>query len=181
MSIYMTEEEQIEAIKTWWRRHQRWITLGLTIVLLFTAGYRLWAWHTEKQQQQASMAYERLMSAFSEQDDRAIVAYAKQLSTEYPTTVYHDVAQLVMAQYDVSHQQLDAAEQALRCVVDKSKIPALKQLASLRIARILMSRQQYEQALQFINQLPQDEKNAIYLPVMTQLKAEITQAMGQRG
>lgn len=48
MSVYMTEEEQLAAIKNWWNKYSNVITVILSLVLLVTAGFKYWNWHQEK-------------------------------------------------------------------------------------------------------------------------------------
>lgn len=175
MSICMTEEEQLDAIKKWWKRHHRLITVVLSIVLLLTAGYRYWNWHVEKVNQQASEAYERLMVAVSQKDNKAIRSYAKQLSTAYRQTVYGDVAHLTMAHYFVMHAQEAKAREELAYVVSHSKMPALQHIASIRIARILVSEKAYDQALAQLDTL----KDATYLSLVHELKGDVFAATGR--
>ena len=176
MSTYITEEEQLEAIKKWWKKYQTLLTSVLTVVLLLIAGYRYWDWHVEKVNQQASNAYERLMVAVSQKDIKAIRAYAKQLSTHYRQTIYGDVARLSMAHYFVTHDHVSDAREALTYVVDHSKMPALRQIASIRLARILLSEKAYDQALFQLDKI----NEATYLPLVNELKGDVLVAMGHK-
>ena len=175
MSIYMTEDEQLDAIKKWWQRYQRPITRVLAIVLLLTAGYRYWNWHVDKVNQQASQAYERLMVAVSQKDNKAMQSYAKQLSIEYSKTVYGDVARLAMAHYFVMNEEWAHAREELTYVAEHSKMPALKQVAALRVARIDVSEKAYDQALRQLDQV----SDAAYLSLVNELKGDILVANGR--
>ena len=175
MSICMTEEEQLEAIKKGWQRHHRLIIMVLSIVFFLTAGYRYWNWHVEKLNQQASEAYERLMLAVSQQDNKAVRSYAKQLSTTYRQTVYSDVAHLTMAHYFVMHAQEAKARKELVYVVSQSKMPALQDIASIRLARILLSEKAYDQALAQLDRL----NDATYLSSVNELKGDVFAATGR--
>lgn len=175
MSIYMTEEEQLESIKKWWVKHQSKITIVLSIILLCVAGYRYWNWHIEKRDKQASETYERLMVAFSKQDDQSIQAYAKTLSTEFGSTVYSDVARLTMARYYVTHERWKEATEALASVAQKSTMPALQQVAVIRLARIFISQKMYDNALIQLNKV----SDTLYLSQVNELKGDIYGAQGE--
>jgi predicted negative regulator of RcsB-dependent stress response len=175
VSIYMTEEEQLESIKKWWKKHQNKITVILSITLLSTACYRYWNWHIEKINQQASATYEQLMFAFSEQNTQSIEAYAKKLFTDFSGTVYGDTARLMMAHDYVIHEQLPLAEQSLQDVIQHSKMPALKNLASLRLARLMISQKAYDNALKQLDGI----SDSTYLPKVNELKGDIYMALGQ--
>ena len=102
MSVYMTEEEQLQAIKKWWLRYNTPILVLLSVVMLSVAGYRYWNWHHEKILTQASTVYERLMVSFSEHKNKEIRSYANQLIKEYGQTVYADAARMTLAKIYVT-------------------------------------------------------------------------------
>jgi predicted negative regulator of RcsB-dependent stress response len=176
MSIYMTEEEQLDAIKKGFMKYWPLITGVLSVGLLVIAGYRYWHWHVEKVNHQASQSYERLMDAFSKKDNKAMRAYAKQLSTEYPQTVYGDGARLAMARYFVLHQQWDHAREELEYVVGHSKMSPLKAVAGIRIARIMFFQKAYDHALEQLNKI----NSLAYDPLVNELKGDIFVAMGRQ-
>ncbi|MCH9717565.1 MAG: tetratricopeptide repeat protein [Gammaproteobacteria bacterium] len=175
MSIYMTEDEQLEAIKDWWKRNQRWITMLVSGALLLVAGYRYWAWHTDKVQHEASQAYEQLMVASSNQEAHAIEAYAKAIVKEYPKTVYGDAARLMLAKHWVTQKKLDDAVRELEQVVLHAKMPALKQVARIRLARLWIAEKTYDKALNYLEQTD----SLIYKPLVDELKGDVYAATGR--
>ena len=64
MSVYMTEEEQLESIKKWWKRYGNIVSVCLSVVLITVAGFRYMQWHQTKITQQASITYEKMMWSF---------------------------------------------------------------------------------------------------------------------
>ncbi|GGI76206.1 YfgM family protein [Legionella impletisoli] len=175
MSVYMTEEEQIEAIKRWWKRYSNIIIVTISLILLAIAGYKYWSWHQGKKIQQASVAYEHLMVAFSNKDNKKIHSYANQLIKEYNDTVYADAARMTLAKLFVTNGKFKHAEEQLQQVANKSKMPALQQVAKIRLARILLSQAQYDQA---INKL-EPVIDASYKPVINELRGDIYAATGK--
>lgn len=175
MSVYMTEEEQLAAIKKWWNKHSNTLTVVLSLLLLTVSGFKYWNWHQEKIRSQASTAYEHLMVAFSNQDDKGIQSYANQLINDYSQTIYADAARLTLAKLDVSNEKYDQAQQSLEYVASHSTMPALKQIARLRVARLLASKKAYDKAL---TELAIVDDSA-YMPVVNELKGDIYTATGQ--
>jgi len=175
VSIYMTEAEQLEAIKAWWQRHQRVIGWMLFVVLLSITGYRYWYWHAEKITRQASQSYERLMAASSAKEDQAIEAYSKILIKEYPKTVYADAAELVLAKHWVSQEKWDAARKVLEHVAFHATMPALQQVARIRLARILIEEKEFDKALGYLN----DMNSSVYKPLIDELKGDVYAATGR--
>jgi len=175
MSVYMTEEEQLQAIKKWWKRYQNAITIVLVIVLLMVSAYKYWNWHQEKITQQASNAYEHLMVAFSNQDNKGVRAYASQLLNDYSDTVYADAAHLTLAKLYVVRENYPKAQKELESVALHSKAPTLQQIAKIRLVRLFVAIKSYDKAL---SELETVEDKA-YLPVVNELKGDIYAATGQ--
>lgn len=175
MSVYMTEDEQLEAIKKWWKRYGNLVTIFLSIILLIIAGYRYMNWHHNKLTQQASVTYENMMNALSNDNIKSVRSYANELIKGYDNTVYADVAHLTLAKIYVSKRKLDQARDELEKVVIKSEMPTLKQIAKIRIARILAAGKSYSNALEELSTI--DDKT--YLPVINELKGDIYGATGQ--
>lgn len=175
MSVYMTEEEQLESIKKWWNRYGNLVTVMLSIVFLSIAGYRYFYWHQEKVTQQASIAYENMMISFSNRHVKAVRSYANDLIKNYNHSVYADVAHFILAKMDLSKDKLASARSELENVVKNSNMLPLKQIAKIRIARILAADKSYIDALKQLSSV--DDKT--YLPVINELKGDIYSATGQ--
>lgn len=176
MSVYMTEEEQIENIKALWARHQKWISWVLSIALIVFAGYRFVTWRSDKVTRQASVSYEALMRATAEDDAKQMEAYARHIITTYPKTVYRDAALLAEAKYWVKSGELAKAKEALTSVVARAKMPALQQVAKLRLARIWIAEGTYSEALTALKSL----ENTPYKPSALELMGDVYMKQGDR-
>lgn len=175
MSVYMTEEEQIEAIKKWWKRYSTLITIVFSLILLSISGYKYWNWHQSKIGTQASNTYERLMVAFSNQDNKSVRAYANQLITEYGNTTYAHAARLTLAKLYVSHDRFDKALENLQFVSNNSPLKVLRQVAKIRIARLMAAQKEYDKALSELNAV----EDVAYMPLVNELKGDIFAATGK--
>lgn len=175
MSVYMTEDEQLEAIKKWWNRHGNKISICLTIVLLCVAGYRYMNWRQEKITQEASVVYEQMMVALANHDNKSVRSFATQLTKDYTNSVYADAAHMTLAKIYVTKNKLAEAKEELQKVDSKSKRTAIKQIAKIRLARILAAEHSYEAALQQLTVL----EDKTYLPVINELKGDIYSVTGQ--
>ncbi len=175
MSVYMTEAEQLEAIKKWWKRYNNLITIVLSVVLLAISGFKYWNWHQEKISQQASNAYEHLMLSLSNQDNRGVRGYANQLLKDYGQTIYADAARLTLAKLYVVREKYPKAQEELEYVATHSKMVALQQIARIRLARLLAANQSYTKALNELSQVD----GTVYLPVVNELRGDIYAATKQ--
>ena len=175
MSVYMTEDEQLEVMKKWWNRYGNLVTIFLSLILLCIAGYRYMHWHHDKITQQASITYENMMVALSNQDVKSVKSYANELVKDYSHSVYEDVAHMTLAKIYVSKNKLDQAKNELLVVANKSDMTTLKQIAKIRIARILAAEKSYSNALKELSVV--DDQT--YLPVINELKGDIYGATGK--
>ena len=175
MSVYMTEEEQLESIKKWWKQYGNLVTVVLSLILFGIAGYRYLNWHQDKLTQQASVAYEQMMVALSNQNIKAVRAYANELIHEHNRTVYADAAHMTLAKIYVSKNKVEQAREDLQAVATDSKMSTLKQIAKIRIARIFAAEKSYTNALKELSSVHDNT----YLPVINELKGDIYGATGQ--
>lgn len=175
MSVYMTEDEQIELIKSWWKRYNGIITVLLSLVLLVIAGFKYWHWHQDKVTEQASNAYEHLMLAFSNQDKKSVRSYANQLVTDYSDTVYADAARLTLAKMDVANEKYKRARETLEYVATHSKMKVLVDVARIRLSRLLVEEKSYDAALSELAKV----NDTAYFPVVNELRGDIYSATGR--
>ena len=175
MSVYMTEREQLEAIKKWWQRYNNVITVIVSIILLVIAGYKYWNWHQDKINQQASSTYEHMMLAFSNQDNKGVRSYASQLLKEYDDTVYADAARLTLAKLLVARAKYPLAQEQLDYVATHSKMTAFQQIAKIRLARLLVAEKAYDKALTELSKID----DSAYLSLVNEIKGDIYAATGR--
>jgi predicted negative regulator of RcsB-dependent stress response len=174
MSVYMTEDEQVELIKSWWKRYNGIVIIVFSLVLLAISGYRYWHWHQESKVKQASSTYEQMMVAFANKDYKAVRGYSRQLVDEYQNTVYANAAQLTLAKIAVKNEKYKSAKVLLTSVITNSKSKVMIDVARIRIVRVLIEEKLYDDALSHLSKITETS----YLPVVNELKGDIYSAKG---
>lgn len=169
MSHYMTEEEQVEAIKAFLKRHYRFILVLLGALMFSIMGYQYWQQHHAKILTEASATYDALVFAVADNERPKIHAYANRLIQSYDKTVYADAARLLLAKSLVGESQFDKALTLLSVLSVQGHLPALQQLAKLRMARLLVHAKKYEEALKALSGLD----DSVYAPLALELKGDI--------
>lgn len=175
MSVYRTEEEQIEAIKKWWNKYSNIITVCLLALLVSTAGYRYWDWHNKKVLAQASTAYENLIIAYANHQDDSVKSYSTELFQNYQSTVYAQVAHLVMAKVYLNEEKPELAEQELSLAAQSQALPALQQVAKIRLSRMYASKKNYDKAMAELSSI----KETTYQALIEELKGDIYASQGK--
>lgn len=170
----MTEEEQLENIKKWWKKYSNMITIALSILLLSFSAYKYWHWQRAKATAQASSTYEQMMLAFANQNSKDASAYANVLIHDYNNTIYGDAAKLTKAKLLINQDDLKEAKALLLDVSKNSKMNPLKQIAKIRIARLLTAEKGYDEALSELAVIDDEA----YKPLINELKGDIYAATG---
>jgi predicted negative regulator of RcsB-dependent stress response len=157
-----TEEEQVEAIKNWWNENGKSLIVTIVVVL---GGYFGWNGYQENQRAQgeaASSIYQQLMSKAtkplgeqSEADKAEMETVAAQLKTEYPGTLYAQFGGLYLAKFAIEANNFEGAATELQALVDANNQGPVTYLAQVRLARVLIQLEKFDEALALVKTTPE--------------------------
>ncbi|WP_163647766.1 tetratricopeptide repeat protein [Modicisalibacter sp. 'Wilcox'] len=141
MAELRSEEEQLDAIKRWWKDNGKSLILGVAVAVAAVVGWKAWERYQHNQAAAASASYQELLGLAGQDtlDDKTIARADELIGTlrnEHGGTLYADLAALIQARLEVADDDLAGARQALSSVIDTSDDAYLKGLARLRLARI---------------------------------------------
>jgi predicted negative regulator of RcsB-dependent stress response len=148
---YLSEKEQWEALKGWFRENGLWIVAGVAVGAAGIGGWQWWNAHIDKVNGEASAKYEQMITAFGRDDQSGALALLGELERNYASTPYVDQAKLAIARVYVESDQLDKAATELQAVSQHSKDKQLALLARLRLARVQIAQQKPDDALATLN------------------------------
>jgi predicted negative regulator of RcsB-dependent stress response len=148
---YLSEKEQWEAVKTWFRENGLWIVAGVAVGAAGIGGWQWWNSHIDQVNGEASGKYEQMLSALGHNDESTAITALGELERNYSSTPYVDQARLAFARVYVESNRLDKAVTALQSVSQSSKDKQLALLARLRLARVQISQQKPDDALATLN------------------------------
>jgi predicted negative regulator of RcsB-dependent stress response len=170
---YLTEREQIEVIKQWWREN-RWFLLGGVAVagLGYLGYYQYQAYRTARAEQAADL-YTRLHETL-EDDREGAEELLSQLRAEYANSPYTHQASLLMAKELLITDTARAVEE-LRQVMEGSDDPGLAFIARLRLARVLAYQTNFAEALEVLDV----EDPGQFAARLNEIKGDIHAAMGE--
>lgn len=151
VEIYLSDEEQEEALRSWWRENWRWIFAGIALGLALLAGWKYWQQFKLRNAEAASTLYIELERAAGSNDAGKVEQLTRDLQQKYPSSPYPQQASLVLAKLRVQAGKWDEAAAALRDVMDHSKDEALAQVARLRLARVLIEQGRNDEALTLLD------------------------------
>jgi len=149
--VYKSEEEQIEAVKEWWKENGLSIFAGIAIGVGAVFGWRAWGAYQLEQAAEASRLYEEMVIASSTDDAGKAAESAKLIVTDYGSTSYAFFAELMLAKQAVADNNLDEAETQLRSALEKSPQDEFKHIVRLRLARILIQNNKLDAAQKILD------------------------------
>jgi len=147
---YQTEEEQVQAIKDWWKENGKAVIAGLLIGLGAIGGWRWWVDHQKTQSEQASLIYARVIDAVGRGEVKQATAAGQQIIEKYAGTPYATLAALLLARTAVDQGDDAAAAARLQWVINNGVDDGLRTLARLRLARVRLEQGQPEAALSLL-------------------------------
>ncbi|MBA2654917.1 MAG: tetratricopeptide repeat protein [Gammaproteobacteria bacterium] len=174
MNIYVSDKEQIEMIKTWWRENGRFTILSVAAALIISAGWRFWQNNKLQDSANASVIYEQMLNQESHQDISAAEYEVTNLLTNHPRTPYASLASFVSAQNAINANNLEGASEKFDWIIANSKNADFKQIAKIRKARLMIAMQKYDEGLQLLN----NPSSETYLPLINEVKGDLLAAKG---
>lgn len=139
LNVYETDDEKVEAIKSWWKENGTSVAGGLIIGLVAVFGWRAWQDHRESQSQEASAAFEQLVTTVESGNNDAARSQAGLLLEKHGDSAYGALTELMLARVEIAANQPQAARQALERAMTKAPEPGLAKVAALRLARLLIA------------------------------------------
>ncbi len=135
MELYDTEEQQVEAIKDWWKENGKAVIIGAVVGLGGLFGWRYYQDSVIQASEAASQSYTTVMNALQTKGADA-QADIQAFIDSNEVKEYSVLAALQLAKVQVDAKDLSAALEQLKWAQSNTKDAALSPLISYRIARI---------------------------------------------
>jgi predicted negative regulator of RcsB-dependent stress response len=147
----LSEKEQIEAIRGWWRENGRYIISGVVIGVGLLLGWNYWNSQKAQAALAASEAYESLVKEVADGDTDAARTLAAELYDSYGSTVYARQARLAMAKlYMDKGRDGDAADELRALLLAAGADSEAAMVGRLRLARILLYQDKPQEAVDLL-------------------------------
>ncbi len=146
-NLDLEEQEQLAALKGWWRDNGNLVLGLIAAVALSVAGWQGWHWYQRTQALQAHALYESLSKAIQTADAKAVRDTAGALAEGFPRTLYASMGALASARFYFERNDLKGAKAQLQWVIERSSSEDLRDIARLRIAALLLDEKAYDEAL----------------------------------
>ncbi len=147
MEEFESEDQQIEAIKKWWKENGASLVLGLGIGVGALLGWREYMSYQTDHSAEASDLYQAVqIRVANNRLDDAHINKADIIRNEYSDTPYAALVSMAQAKYEYENNDVDSALMHLRWASENSTESDVQHVAKLRLARILIAQKKYDEA-----------------------------------
>lgn len=153
MSRYETEEEQIDVIKTWWKKNGTWLLSSILVIVVAFSGWRYWTNTKAAEAVNASAMFEILQGNLQQGTFGEVSREALKLMQEQPNSPYAAAAALMYAKFSFDNGDIEAAKTNLLWVVQHSQDATLQSTANLRLARIQADQKGFNEAQSILDSM----------------------------
>lgn len=175
MATYATEEEQVEAIKKWWKENGTVVVIGLIAGFGILFGGQYWMQYNTTQRQTASLEYAQLQNDLQQQQNDAVMTRGDHLINNFADTPYAVLSALAIAKIKAEEGDMLASRARLQWVLDNSKQQEFLHMARIRMASVMLAEGNSDGALALLGGVDAGE----YLPLYEELKGDIYASQSQ--
>lgn len=174
MAYDLEEQEQLDALRDWWKRNGNKVLIGVAVACIGFAGYQGWKVWQHNQAAQASALFETL-SQTSATDVKQIRSISGQLMEKYAGTPYAARAALLAAHANYEAHDVKSARAQVEWAWKNARDDAVKSIAQLQLATLLFEDKKYDEALKLL-----DEKHDVAFDgLYHDLRGDILVAQGK--
>lgn len=174
MDDYLSDKEQVERLRQWWRENGWFLIGGVALGLLAIYAYNQYYAYQDRQSEAAYVQYDAISAEIADGDTMEAETLLADMRSEAPDNAYTFQAALLVAGKQIVTAP-DAAVEKLRYVMDQSDDPELSMVARLRLARVLAYREQYPEALQLL-EVPEPGQ---FAGRIAEIRGDIHTALGE--
>jgi predicted negative regulator of RcsB-dependent stress response len=144
---YLTDDEQLEAVKRFAKEYGTWIVGGVVLGVALLLGWRYYQGAQNSKALEAAGKFGEMTSAIQANDFSQSRTLADGIIKDFPNSPYADQAQLALAGIAVDGGKSADAVAPLTRVMSGSKDADLRQIARLRLARVLIDQGKPDEAI----------------------------------
>ena len=165
MAYDLEEQEQLAAIKSWWSQYGKLVMVTVVAALLVVGGIRGWYYYRNTQAASALTLFDQMQRAERASDQKKVRDIAAQIVDKYASTQYATLASLAAAKSNFDTGDLPAAKTQLQWVIDNGKEAEARDVARLRLARVLLDEKNPAEALKLLETKHGDSFAGLYADV----------------
>lgn len=174
-ALDLQEQEQLDAIKAWWKENGNRLLGTLLIIVVAMGGWRGWQYYQNQQSSEAATLYAGFLQQLESNDAKRVNDAAAAVMDKYAASGYAPRAALLAAQVNEQVDEQARAKTQLHWVIDHAEEAGLKDVARLRLATLLLDEKNYADALKLLEAKHAASFDGMY----ADLKGDVLSAQGK--
>lgn len=146
MSENITDDEQVERLKAWWKENGLAIVLGIVIGLGGVVGVRYWFSYQEQQLSDASDIYTHFITANDKKNIDVMKTDVSSLQSNYDGTSYASLATIALSKYYYQSGNTDEAITQLLWAIENPGYDSNSHFSRVQLVRIYIEKGDYASA-----------------------------------
>lgn len=184
MSVHLTEEEQIEIFKRWWKENGKAVVIAIVAAVVAYFAFTAWKEKQHSKAESASGQYEAMLKlinveqgkTMSDADRTTAEHIAGELKKNFSDSLYAHSASFFLAKLAVDKGDLDTAAKELQWVLAAKPEVATAQVAHIRLAKVLLAKASYDEASAQLK----DEPSKAFASEYAEVRGDILLAQGNK-
>jgi predicted negative regulator of RcsB-dependent stress response len=169
------EQEQLDALKAWWKENSKWLLSTLAVIAVALALFFYWKGYQDKRAADASTIYAEVLKRVASNDAKRINEAVQDLVEKFGNTAYAPRAQLLAVQANLQVKDLSLAKTQLEWVISHANERGLQDTARLKLTSILLDEKKYDEAVKLLDATHPDSFIGLY----ADLKGDVLLAQGK--
>ena len=167
-----TDKEQIEQLKKFWHEYGRLLVVAIAVGLACGYGWQYWKKYQHEQQLKAAVLFQAFnVDVRTQQQSKNL----EELATSYKGSSYASFAKLTQAVSLIQEQHYDEALDILQWVRKNAPVKELRDLATIRAARLLLALNRAKESLDLLLEL----QDSVYQPMAYELEGDVYAVLGE--
>jgi len=175
MALDLEEQEQVEALKAWWKQHGIRVVAAVVLFIVAVGGTRAWQVWNARQASEASSLFERAMQAASLNDSKGVKDVTAQIMERHAGSAYATPAAWLAGKANYEADDVKSAQAQYEYALEHAEDDGIKQLARLRLAALRFDQKDLDGALKLL----EGEPVAAFAGLHAQLRGDILVAQGK--
>jgi predicted negative regulator of RcsB-dependent stress response len=174
-SLDLQEQEQVDALKDWWKENGNWVIGAVVVCLLSFSGIKFWNSYQANQAAEAGKLYLEVLKQAPTNDAKRIGDAAEALVSRYDSSAYAPRAQLLAAQASLQAGDVARSKVQLLWVIEHASETNLQDTARLKLASVLLDEKKYDEALKQLDAVHPES----FAGLFSDLRGDVLSAQGK--
>jgi len=149
VEVYTTENEQVDAVRRFFAENGKALAIGVVLGIAALGGWRYWQTHQSSEMTEASVAFQQANQAMTDKKAQGVEDLEKFAQSN--SNNYGVFAALQLADHFVEAKDFAHAEKQLTQAQGQAKEENLLSLVNLRLARVQMQQNKFDDALKTLD------------------------------